>query len=86
MPLPAARISLITLTNEMDFDPGGFGGGTQSFDRVARATVGADDALFLGFGEHVHHAFVAIRPVALGEAVHKADVDVIGAQLAAETF
>ncbi len=46
--------------------------------------MGADDALFLGFGENVHDTFEALRPVAFREAVHEADVDVIGAEFSAE--
>ncbi len=45
----------------------------------------ADDALFFGFGENVHDARETLGPVAFGEAMHKANVDVINAQLAAET-
>src|SRR5208282_482366 len=68
----------------MDFDPGGFGGGAQSFDGVARAAVGTDDAFFLGFRENVHDAFVAVGPVAFGETVHQTDVEMIRAEFAAE--
>src|SRR5260370_18864261 len=71
--------------NEMNFDPGRFCGGAKSFDGVAGAGMGADDAFFLGFGENVHDALEAVSPIAFGEAVHEADVDVIGAKLAAET-
>src|SRR6267143_1355681 len=73
-------------TDEIDIDPGRFGGGAQSFDAMARAAVSANDALLFGFGENVHDPFVALGPVAFGEAVHEADVDVIGAKLAAKTI
>src|SRR5712664_3560849 len=68
----------------MHFDPRGFCGGAKRLDAVARAAVSADDALLLGFGEDVHHAFEALGPVAFGEAVHEANVDLIGAEFAAE--
>ncbi len=71
--------------DEIDIDPGRFGGGAERFDAVARAAMSANDALFFGFGENVHDAFVALGPIAFGEAVHEADVDVIGAELAAKT-
>src|SRR5271157_5042789 len=70
----------------MDFHPGRLGSGAQSFDGVARAAVSADDALLFRFGENIHDAFVAIGPVAFREAVHEADVEVVRAELAAETF
>jgi len=70
--------------DKMDFDPGRFGGGAKRFDAVAGAAMGADNAFFLGFGENVHDALEAVSPIAFGEAVHEADVDVIGAKLAAE--
>src|SRR2546422_6431892 len=70
--------------NEMDFYPERFRGSAKRFDAVARTTVSADDALFFGFGENIHDAFVALGPIAFAEAVHKADVDVIGAEFAAE--
>src|SRR5256885_10254344 len=53
---------------------------------MAGAAVSADDSFFLGFGENVHHALIALRPVALGEAVHQANVEIIGAKFAAETI
>ena len=46
--------------------------------------MSANDAFLLGFGENVHDAFVALGPVALGKAVHEANVNVIGAELATE--
>src|SRR6266850_8536707 len=55
-------------------------------DTVARAAVSADDALLLGFGENVHHAFEALGPVAFCEAVHQTDVDLIDAEFAAEAI
>ena len=69
---------------EIDFDPGRFRRGTQSLDGVAGAAVGADDSFLLGFGENIHHAFVALGPVAFGDAVHQADVEIVGAEFAAE--
>src|SRR6267143_6443975 len=71
--------------DEIDIDPGRFGGGAKRFDAVARAAMSANDALFFGFGENIHDALVALGPIAFGEAVHEADVDVIGAELAAKT-
>ena len=59
-------------------------GGAQSFDAVAGAAVGANDSLLLGFGENVHHAFVTLGPIGFGKAMHKADVEVVGAEFAAE--
>ena len=46
--------------------------------------MSANDTFLLGFGENVHDAFVALGPVAFGKAVHKANVNVIGAELATE--
>src|SRR6266851_5572179 len=73
-------------SNEMNFDPGRFGGDTERVDAVAGAAVSANDALLFGFGENVHDAFVALGPITFGEAMHEADVDIIGAELAAETI
>src|SRR5260370_30501551 len=73
-------------SNEMNFDPGRFRGGAKSLDAVAGAAVSANDSLFLGFGENIHDAFVALGPVAFGKAVHEANLDVVGAKLAAETI
>jgi len=71
-------------SNEVDFDPGRFCGGAKRFEAVAGAAVSTNDAFFLGFGEDVHHAFVAIGPIAFGEAVHEADIKVVGAEFAAK--
>jgi len=57
--------------DEIDIDPGRLGGSAEGFDAVARAAVSANDALFFGFGEDIHNAFVALGPVAFGEAVHE---------------
>jgi len=46
--------------------------------------VSANDSFFLGFGEDVHDAAVTVGPVGLGDAVHQADVEVVGAEFAAE--
>ncbi len=73
-------------SNEMNLDPGRLCGGAKCFDAVARAAVSANDAFFLGFGEDIHHAFEALGPVTFGEAVHEADIDMIGAELAAEAI
>src|SRR6266849_1486962 len=70
----------------MNFDPRRLRGGAKRFDTVTAAAVRADDALFFGFGQDIHHAAVAIGPVALGEAVHEADVDVIDAEFAAKAI
>src|SRR5260370_42642198 len=43
-------------------------------------------SLLFGFGENVHDAFVALGPIPLGEAMHEAHVDIIGAELAAESI
>ena len=48
--------------------------------------MGADDALLLGLGEHVHHAAITRGPVGFGGAVDEQDVDVVGAELAAEAI
>jgi len=48
--------------------------------------MGPDDAFMLGFGEDVHHAFVAVGPIAIGKAVHQANINVVGAKLAAEAL
>src|SRR5260370_37502620 len=72
-------------TNEMNLDPGRFCRDAKGFDAVAGAAVRADEASFLGFGKRIHHALVARGPVALGEARHEANIDVIGAKFAAET-
>src|SRR5215472_11647292 len=44
----------------------------------------ADNALLLGFGEYVHGAAEAIGPVALSDAVHQADVKIVGAEFPPE--
>jgi hypothetical protein len=46
--------------------------------------VGADDSLLFRFRKHVHGAAVAVGPVGFGYAVHEADVEVVGAEFAAE--
>src|SRR6266699_3917763 len=71
-------------SNEINFDPRRERGGAQRFDTVAGAAVSANDTFLLGFGENVHDAFVALGPVAFGKAVHKANVNLIGAELATE--
>ena len=48
--------------------------------------MSANDALLLRFGENVHDAFVTICPVPFREAVHETDVEVIGAEFAAESI
>src|ERR1700741_5346272 len=58
-------------SNEMNFDPGRFSGGTERFDAVAGAAMSANDALFFGFRENTHHALVAVGPIAFGEAIHE---------------
>src|SRR5579863_3335640 len=70
----------------MDFDPGRLGSGAECFDRMARAAVGANYAFLLGFGKNVHNAFVAVGPIAFGEAVHETDVNVIRAEFAAKAI
>src|SRR5215469_907660 len=45
----------------------------------------ADNAFLLGFGEHVHGAAEALSPIALGNAVHQANVEVVGAEFPPET-
>src|SRR5258708_23635341 len=64
-------------TDEIDIDPGRFGGGAERFDAMARTAVSSNDALLFGFGENVHDAFVALSPIPFGQAMHDADVDVI---------
>ena len=46
----------------------------------------ADDPFLLGLGENVHDSPVALGPVAFSQAVHEADVDVVGAQFLAKTI
>src|SRR5579859_2132108 len=53
---------------------------------MARAAVGADDSLLLGFGEYVHDTAIAVGPIGFGDAVHQADVEIIGAEFAAEAI
>ena len=48
--------------------------------------MSADDALFFGFGENIHDAFVALGPIAFGEAMHQTDIDVVSAKFAAEAL
>ena len=48
--------------------------------------MGANDALFLGFRKHIHNAFEALGPITFGQAVHEANVDMIGVEFAAETL
>src|SRR5437660_11127004 len=47
--------------------------------------MSANDALFFGFGKHIHDALVTLDPIAFGEAVHKAYVDIVSAKFASET-
>ena len=47
--------------------------------------MGADNSLLLGFGENVHGTAVAVSPVGLRDAVHQADVEIVGAEFVAET-
>ena len=70
----------------MDLDPGRFCGGAKRLDAVAGTAVSANDPFFLGFRENVPDAFVALGPITFGEAVHETDVEVIGAEFAAETI
>src|SRR5690348_6639707 len=51
---------------------------------MARAAVGTNDALLLSFGEDIHYTPIARSPVAVGQAVHQADVDVVRSQFPAE--
>ena len=46
--------------------------------------MSADDSFLFGFGQDIHRAFVTVGPVAFGDAVHQADVEVVGAEFAAE--
>ena len=69
---------------KIDFNPWRGCGGPQSFDAVAGASVGANDSLLLGIFEDVHNAAVAGGPIGLGEAMHEADVEVVGAEFATE--
>ncbi len=48
--------------------------------------MSANNAFFLGFGEDIHHAFEALSPITLCKAMHQADIDMIGAKLAAEAI
>ena len=72
--------------DEIDFDPGGLGCGTEGSEAVAGDAVGADDALVFGFGEVVHDAAIAGGPVGLGDAVDEDYVDVVDTQFAAEAI
>src|ERR1700720_3249917 len=45
-----------------------------------------DDPFFLRFRENVHHSLVPLRPVSLGEAVHEANVQVVGPEFLAEAI
>ena len=53
---------------------------------MARTAMRANDAFLLGFREHVHDAFVALRPVTLGKAMHQADIDVVSAEFLAKAI
>jgi len=46
--------------------------------------VRADDFLLPGFFEDVHHRAIARSPVAFRQAVHKYDVELLGAEFTAE--
>ena len=46
--------------------------------------MGADDALLLRLGEHVHHAAVAFRPVGFGDAVHERNIEVVRSEFTTE--
>src|SRR5262249_39536435 len=52
---------------------------------MARAAVRANDSFVLGFFEDVHNGAKACCPIAFGEAVHQQNVDIFGAEFAAET-
>src|ERR1700758_4684066 len=51
---------------------------------MARTAMRADDTFLFGFGKNVHHWFEACGPVALGEAVHENNVEIVGAEFFAE--
>jgi len=72
--------------DEVNVNPGRCRGGAQSFDGMAGAAVGADDALVLGFFEDIHDGAIARGPIGFGEAVHEENVDVVDAEFAAEAI
>src|SRR5436853_6997449 len=51
---------------------------------MTRAPMGPDNPLLLGFGEYVHYAAITLRPVRLRQAMHEADIDVVGSEFLAE--
>src|ERR1700739_1834487 len=51
---------------------------------MARTAMRADDTFLFGFGKNVHHRFETCGPVALGQAVHKNDIEMVGAEFFAE--
>ena len=53
---------------------------------MARAAVCADEALLFGLGEHIHHGLEAFSPIAFREAMHQADVNVVGSELFAKAL
>ena len=44
-----------------------------------------NDAFLFRFGENIHHSPIALGPIAFGEAVHEADIQIVGSQFPAET-
>ena len=46
--------------------------------------MSADGSLLFCLGEHIHHALETLGPIALGDAVHEADIEIVGAEFAAE--
>jgi hypothetical protein len=51
---------------------------------MARAAVGADDALMFGFFENIHDRAKTRGPVGFGEAMHQEQIDVVDAEFAAK--
>ena len=73
-------------SSQINFHPGRFCRGAQSFDAVAGAAMGANDSLLLGFGEHIHGSAEAVGPVGFGDAVHEADIEIVRPEFFAEAI
>ena len=71
---------------EVDFDPRRSGSCAQSLNGMARAAVGANDALLLCFRQYIEDGTESGGPVRLGGAVDEHDIDSVDAQFLTEAL